>query len=164
MITEFLVKSDNTKFLMIRVPFFPMSRGRVGQAPSLGAPSSYSPTAEEDRIEARLSSLERRLVTHAEELNQQVCHRVMRIQSRLERAMRPFQPESERQRTERSADNVVEFGREVAVEESPVDHQLHLRNARAAMKELNETLRLTREHLEALSGSIERMRRSVSDR
>ena len=78
--------------------------------------------------------------------------------------MRPFQPESERQRTERSADNVVEFGREVAVEESPVDHQLHLRNARAAMKELNETLRLTREHLEALSGSIERMRRSVSDR
>ncbi len=154
---------------MIRVPFFPLPRPKSELEPLQNVARSEAPvldvTAEEDRIEARLSSLELRLVAHAEELKTQVSQRVMRIQSRVERALRPFQPESERKRAERSADNVIEFGIDMPGGE-PGDsrHQLHARNARAAMHELNDTLRLTREHLEALSGSIERMRRSVDGR
>ncbi len=125
-----------------------------------------SPTAAElgrgERLEARLEALEIRLISHAEELKAQIAGRVMRIQSRLERALRPFQPESERERGERQADNVVEFGKEGEQVVKEVDHELHARNAREAMLELNETLRVTREHLESLSSSIERMRESFS--
>lgn len=125
-----------------------------------------SPTAAElgrgERLEARLEALEIRLISHAEELKAQIAGRVMRIQSRLERALRPFQPESERERVERQADNVVEFGKEGEQVVKEVDHELHARNAREAMLELNETLRVTREHLESLSSSIERMRESFS--
>ncbi len=149
---------------MIRVPFFPLHRSKSENVAPLKEVPSYPDTAETDLIEARLSSLELRLVAHAEELKMQVSQRVMRIQSRVERAIRPFQPESERKRTERSADNIVEFGMDLAEEGRQGDHPLHARNARAAMNELNETLRLTREHLEALSGSIERMRRSMAER
>ena len=115
-----------------------------------------------ERVEARLEALEIRLVSHAEELKSQISGRVMRIQSRIERALRPFQPESERERVERLADNVVEFGKEGVEATKEIDHDLHARNAREAILELNETLRVTREHLESLSSSIERMRESVS--
>lgn len=86
----------------------------------------------------------------------------MRIQSRIERAMRPFQPESERMRAERSADNILEFGIDHPGKSETSEGTLYARNACEAMSELNETLRVTREHLEALFGSIERMKRSVS--
>ena len=122
-----------------------------------------SDSKEVERFEERLLSLEQRLVSHAEELKSQLSDRVMRIHSRVERAMRSFQPESERQRFERVADNVVEFGFVPARETTlPEAHLLNARNARAAIRELNETLRQTREHLEALSGSVEKMRRAVS--
>lgn len=153
---------------MIRVPFFTAFEGKtepVRAADSASAGTESDPRAlRADRLEARLSALELRLVRHAEELRVQVSDRVMRIQSRLERAIRPFQPESERERCERSADNVVEFGFDEPRAEAVNDHLLHARNAREAMNELNETLRATRVHLEALSGSIERMRRNVAGR
>lgn len=115
-------------------------------------------------MEARLEALEERLIAHAEELKSQISGRVMRIQSRIERALRPFQPESERERVERNADNVVEFGKEGEVNDEPVDHLLHARNAREAMFELNETLRVTREHLESLESRIEQMREALASR
>lgn len=115
-------------------------------------------------MEARLEALESRLISHAEELKSQIAGRVMRIQSRIERALRPFQPESERERVERNADNVVEFGKEGVETNEPVDHLLHACNAREAMLELNETLRVTREHLESLASSIEQMRASLAAR
>ncbi len=153
---------------MIRVPFFPLPQSKSELDPSSRELRDETPalenTAAEDRIEARLSSLELRLVAHAEELKMQVSQRVMRIQSRVERALRPFQPDSERKRVERSADNIIEFGADVLGPDSDSKRLLHARNARAAMHELNDTLRLTQEHLEALSGSIERMRRSVAGR
>lgn len=151
---------------MIRVPFFSSSEGRITRDEGLASVTMESPTTAElgrgERLEARLEALEIRLLSHAEELKAQIAGRVMRIQSRLERALRPFQPESERERVERHADNVVEFGKEGDLVVKEVDHGLHACNAREAMLELNETLRVTREHLESLSSSIERMRESFA--
>lgn len=153
---------------MIRVPFFTATDGRIAREQALASVPSdaveMSQSSRGDRMEARLEALEGRLISHAEELKSQIAGRVMRIQSRIERALRPFQPESERERVERNADNVVEFGQEGIETEQPIDHELHARNAREAMLELNETLRVTREHLESLAGSIERMRESLSAR
>lgn len=153
---------------MIRVPFFTNSDSRELRHSGLTSVSSDpqpgSESSRGERMEARLEALEGRLISHAEELKSQIAGRVMRIQSRIERALRPFQPESERERVERNADNVVEFGKEGEVSDEPVDHLLHARNAREAMLELNETLRVTREHLESLARSIEQMRESLAAR
>lgn len=153
---------------MIRVPFFTTSDSRELRHRGLASvPSDNQPVSESsrgDRMEARLEALEGRLISHAEELKSQIAGRVMRIQSRIERALRPFQPESERERVERNADNVVEFGKEGEVTDDPVDHLLHACNAREAMLELNETLRVTREHLESLASRIEQMRESLAAR
>lgn len=153
---------------MIRVPFFTSSDNRELHHRGLASvPSDHQPISESsrgDRMEARLEALEERLIAHAEELKSQISGRVMRIQSRIERALRPFQPESERERVERNADNVVEFGKEGEVNDEPVDHLLHARNAREAMFELNETLRVTREHLESLASRIEQMREALASR
>lgn len=153
---------------MIRIPFLSSadSESRLEARPFPAFPKeTLSPDRERtDRVEVRLSALESRLVSHAEELKSCIGARVMRIQCRIERAMRPFQPESERMRLERGADNILEFGSERPGRAETKDEALHARNAREAMLELNETLRTTREHLEALFGSIERMKRSVADR
>jgi hypothetical protein len=151
---------------MIRIPFFSHPESELGRdARTLPAfpREAMAPERERvDRVEVRLAALEHRLVTHAEDLKTSIGNRVMRIQSRVERAMRPFQPESERMRAERSVDNIIEFGTDrPGKPEMPVE-ALHARNAREAMLELNETLQQTREHLEALFGSIDRMKRSVS--
>lgn len=116
------------------------------------------------RLESRLSALELRLVTHAEDLKFQISERVLRIQSRIESALRPFQAKAERKRLEEDADNVVDFSDTQESGEPRDKHQLYARNAREAMMELNDTLRVTREHLEALSGSIQRMKKSVGSR
>lgn len=153
---------------MIRVPFF-SSTAASADAPQVLTPVISTPefsqdAGKSDRLEARLEALEVRLVSHAEELKSQIAGRVMRIHSRIERALRPFQPESEREKVERSTDNIVEFGNSHRSKSGTPDPLLHARNAREAMLELNETLRVTREHLEALSGSIDRMRKSVESR
>ena len=153
---------------MIRVPFFTTAENQDlrhrGLASVSSDPQPVSESSRGDRMEARLEALEGRLISHAEELKSQIAGRVMRIQSRIERALRPFQPESERERVERNADNVVEFGKEGEVTNELVDHHLHACNAREAMLELNETLRVTREHLESLARSIEQMRESLAAR
>jgi hypothetical protein len=151
---------------MIRIPFFSHPETELGRdtrtLPAFPREAVAPDRERVDRVEVRLAALEDRLVSHAEELKSNIGNRVMRIQSRVERAMRPFQPESERMRAERSADNILEFGSERPGKPEPTAEALHARNAREAMLELNETLRQTREHLEALFGSIDRMKRSVS--
>lgn len=116
------------------------------------------------RVESRLSLLEVNLVEHAEELKQQVTERVLRIQSRIESALRPFNTKAERQRVEVEADNIVDFSEN----RGPIDpqdrHVLYARNAREAMMELNETLRVTQEHLDSLARMVDRMKRSVASR
>ncbi len=108
--------------------------------------------------------LETRLVNHAEELKLQISERVLRIQSRIESALRPFQAKAERKRVEEDVDNIVSFSETQESAEPRNKHELHAHNAREAMMELNDTLRITREHLDALSGSIERMKKSVAGR
>ena len=110
-------------------------------------------------IEARLATLELKLVSHAEELKLQVSERVLRIQSRLENAMKPFQSQAEAGETGEGVDNVIAF-----VTDAKHLHHLHATNACEALNELNQTLRLTREHLEALASSVDRMRQAVSKR
>lgn len=153
---------------MIRVPFFSTVSNPADDSeditPMVNPSDLFRASGKEERIEARLEALEVRLVSHAEELKAQIAGRVMRIHSRIERALRPFQPESEREKVERSTDNIVEFGQARKGNPASSDPLLHARNAREAMLELNETLRITREHLEALSGSIDRMRKSVDAR
>lgn len=148
---------------MIRVPFSSASEAR--SAPPKAHPplrGDGQPASEDERvamIEARLASLEVKLVSHAEELKLQISERIVRIQSRLENAIRPFEGGEPENTAEDTAANVVPF----AVD-SKSQHHLHASNAREALNELNQTLRLTREHLEALSSSVARMRQSVTKR
>lgn len=148
---------------MIRVPFSSASEARpVSDSWRHPLRPDGTPATEEERvemIEARLATLELKLVSHAEELKVQVSERVSRIQSRLENAMKPFQAEPEVGETAERADNVVAF-----VTDSKHLHHLHATNAREALNDLNQTLRLTREHLEALASSVDRMRQSVARR
>lgn len=151
---------------MIRIPFFSHPNSELGRdartLPTFPREAMAPERERVERVEVRLAALEHRLVSHAEELKSCIGNRVMRIQSRVERAMRPFQPESGRMRAELSVDNIIEFGTErPGKPEMPVE-ALNARNAREALLELNETLQQTREHLEALFGSIDRMKRSVS--
>ena len=106
-----------------------------------------------DAIDARLDHLELRLVAHAEEFRGDMVDRVEQIHCQLEHAMKPFKADAE---TGEVARNVVEF----RAEESDF-HHLHANNACEALSELNRTLRNSREHLEALSHSVERMKRAI---
>jgi len=148
---------------MIRVPFSSASEARqVTEVTRPPLRADGTPASEGERvamIEARLATLEVKLVSHAEELKVQISERVVRIQSRLENAMRPFEGGVDENAAEEGAMNVVPFGGE-----SKDQHHLHASNAREALNELNQTLRLTREHLEALSSSVDRMRQSVANR
>ena len=148
---------------MIRVPLSTVSDARPGQESiRQSVRPDGSPINEKERvemIEARLATLELKLVSHAEELKLQVSERVMRIQSRLENAMKPFQSPAETGEIGEGADNVVAF-----VTDAKHLHHLHASNACEALNDLNQTLRLTREHLEALSSSVDRMRQAVSRR
>ncbi|MBP6783155.1 MAG: hypothetical protein KA152_05165 [Verrucomicrobiales bacterium] len=148
---------------MIRVPFSSLSDARPSpDANRHSLRADGSPTTEKERvemIEARLATLELKLVSHAEELKLQVSERVLRIQSRLENAMKPFQSEVDSGETGEGADNVVAF-----VTDEKHLHHLHATNACEALNDLNQTLRLTREHLEALANSVDRMRQIASKR
>ncbi len=148
---------------MIRVPFSSASEARqVTDVARTPRRADGTPASEEERvamIESRLANLEVKLVSHAEELKHQISERVVRIQSRLENAMRPFEGGIDENALDEGVMNVVPFGGE-----SKDQHHLHASNAREALNELNQTLRLTREHLEALSSSVDRMRQSVANR
>lgn len=148
---------------MIRIPFSSAVEARkVTELAREPLRSDGTVASDEERvalIEVRLANLEVKLVSHAEELKLQISERVVRIQSRLESAMRPFEGGVDEKASDNGAMNVVPFA-----PESKDQHHLHASNAREALNELNQTLRLTREHLEALSSSVDRMRQSVANR
>ena len=137
---------------MIRVPLSTVPEARV-HSDGDDFRTVASSGRDIDAIDARLDHLELRLVAHAEEFRGEMVERVEEIYSRLENAMKPFQPDAE---TGEIASNVVEFN----ATESDF-HHLHASNAREALSELNRTLRCSREHLDALSKSVERMKRAI---
>jgi hypothetical protein len=148
---------------MIRVPFFGNSPTLRGTSPSVSASSGGS-VDPEIGLEQRLSSLEARLLGHAEELRGELAGRVLRIQSRIESALRPFESDGGQGKNSIRAENVVEFDKGDGGAAGQESKLLHLRNAQEAMRELSETLGATRKHLEALDSSVERMRRRLGVR
>jgi hypothetical protein len=96
--------------------------------------------------------LESRLEYHAEELKDDVSRRVERIESRFDRAMKSISPSEDAP----DSANVIEF-----LSEPANLHHLPATAAIDALNELNDTLRLTRVHLEALGASVAKMRRAV---
>ncbi len=150
---------------MIRIPFsnvVPESR-LVSVHSGVSDSSDYNAASEVDRvrlIEARVATMELKLATHAEEIQSQVTERVLRIQSRLERTLSLFDVTPDQEDVEATvpgAGNVVEFS-----SDGGDFHYLHAANAMEALLELNDTIRQTREHLEALASSVTRMKRAVA--
>jgi hypothetical protein len=154
-------------FPMIRIPFSSHtetaspSNGKIHAFDSapIAAPAGATEGERVEVIEARLAALERKLVSHAEDLKVQVSDRVLRIQSRLENAMKPFEADSSEGEATGDVSNVLNFAGDFTQL-----HHLHATNACSALNDLNQTLKVTREHLEALASSVDRMKRSVSKR
>lgn len=100
-----------------------------------------------------MSNLEDELTAHAEELKESVTERIDRIESRFKRAMISIGSKCDSE----DAGNVIEFNSdEVTL------HHLPTVSALEALNELNDTIRLTREHLDALVSSVDRMRRTFN--
>ncbi len=97
--------------------------------------------------------LESKLANHAEDLKDTVSERVDQIESRFHRAMRSL---SGKDGDSEAMENVIEF----AAEHLEL-HHLPTTAALEALHDLNLTLQLTREHLDALGASVNRMRAAV---
>lgn len=140
---------------MIRIPFSPDSEtSHPGATTSQREKLSSLGGGKRDSIEDRMGKLEAKLEIHARDLKARVTERVERIESRIHRAMNSLSGAEEGE----SAGNVIEF-----VSEETSLHHLPATSALTALNELNATLKQTREHLEALSVSVEQMRRSVPE-
>lgn len=134
---------------MIRIPFSTGSEAQELSAHS--TESSADSTITRDQLESRMRLLETKLGQHAEELKINIVKRVERIESRVTRALVSMGSESE----EIGAHNVVEFQGE------SVAHHLPTSSAVSALNELNDTLELTRSHMEALNRSVSKMRQTL---
>jgi hypothetical protein len=134
---------------MIRIPFSAASES--GDEPS-GFPRQkrelVRPHSTKD-IDSRISMLESKLASHAMEMKENVTERVDRIESRFHRAMVSLGSSEEQE-----GDKVVEFRSDTVTL-----HHLPATAALNCLNELNDTLQLTRDHVEALEESVDRMRR-----
>ena len=137
---------------MIRIPFTADSQTSSKRAESLHAEDAPRSGGKSQSLEVRMDLLESKLEVHARDLKSRVTERVERIESRIHRAMNSLCGEAE----EDGAENVVEF---VSGEKSL--HHLPTTSAISALNELNATLQQTKEHLDALSQSVARMRQSI---
>ncbi|MEM7603049.1 MAG: hypothetical protein AAF357_16760, partial [Verrucomicrobiota bacterium] len=108
-----------------------------------------------ETLETRMDKLESKLDSHATDLKAKVTDRVERIESRIQRAMTSLTGVKEGE----SAGNVIEFSAG-----DKVMHHLPAASAISALNELNSTLKQTREHLDALSLSVDQMRRAIPPR
>jgi len=120
-----------------------------------GAAAGSAATAE---VEPRLRLMEAKLTYHAEEIHRGVVERVDRIDSRIQRAMALLAADGE----DRCEENVVEFRGVDAGPGQASHHSLPAIAAREALHELNATLKVTREHLDALGASVGRLREAVA--
>jgi len=134
---------------MIRIPFSSGSEAPQGSASSVQE-SSVVPEGRK-HLEGRMRLLESKLTTHAEDLKTSLVRRVDRIESRVSRALVSLGTDSEE-----DAENVVEFE-----SEAKDLHHLPATSALSALNELNETLVITRNHMEALDRSVSRMREAL---
>ena len=100
-----------------------------------------------------MTFLESELTAHAQDLKESVTQRIDRIESRFQRALVSIGTKTD----EENPANIIEFNSsEVRL------HHLPTVAALEALNELNATLRLTKEHLDALNTSVTRMRRAVN--
>lgn len=135
---------------MIRVPSTSQP-SEPESGPSISRPAGRG-TGEED-LEDRMTFLESELTAHAKDLKESVTQRIDRIESRFQRALVSIGSKTD----EENPANIIEFNSsEVRL------HHLPTVAALEALNELNATLRLTREHLDALNTSVTRMRRAVN--
>lgn len=135
---------------MIRIPFSTGSEAR--DVSSTSARDVSDSLGAREQLESRMRLLEAKLGLHAEELKASIEQRVKRIESRVSRALVSLGSEVDVEDVE----NVVEFqtsGSEM--------HHLPAAAALAALNELNDTLELTRNHMEALDRSVSRMRSAL---
>lgn len=151
---EFLIKSVKFVFLMIRIPF---SSGASSHGPAETDLNSHAGEfvrgQKTDGLEIRMELLETKLASHADDLKETVTERVDQIESRFHRAMRSL---SGKDGENEAMENVIEF----AAEHVEM-HHLPATAALEALHDLNLTLQLTREHLDALGASVNRMRDAV---
>tara|TARA_B100000927_G_scaffold7721_3_gene6182 strand:- start:7762 stop:8193 length:432 start_codon:yes stop_codon:yes gene_type:complete len=140
---------------MIRIP--QSGRGSANHSPAADLSSQGGEVVHEpktDRLEIRMDLLESKLASHADDLKETVTERVDQIESRFCRAMRSL---SGKDGEGEVMENVIEFAAEhVGM------HHLPTTAALEALHDLNLTLQLTKEHLDALGGSVSRMRDAVS--
>lgn len=136
---------------MIRIPFSSATEpGETRRKTRPRGPVEDFPELSGD-LDERIAALETNLTTHAEELTRNVVSRVDRIESRFHRALVSMGGDEEKLETE----NVIEF-----TSDQVSLHHLPTVAALEALNELNHTLRLTREHVDALSDTVTRMKRS----
>lgn len=151
MFMEFLISFRQLVVFMIRIPF---SDGSQAYDPDGPMPREDDAEVRSGRelLESRMVLLESKLSVHAEDLRESVVRRVERIESRVSRALTSLGSGQDTP----DPDNVVEFaeaGRDL--------HHLPAVAAVSALNELNATLELTRNHLDALDASVDRMRTAL---
>lgn len=134
---------------MIRIPFSAASESRDEPSGFSRAKSESRGARSTEEIDARITMLETKLASHAEELKENVTERVDRIESRFHRALVSLGSSEEAE-----GDNVVEFQSDAVTL-----HHLPATAALNCLNELNDTLQLTRDHVDALEESVDRMRR-----
>lgn len=135
---------------MIRIPSSAAAESANGTSRPSSTPEGERPSRSVEEVDARISMLEAKLTSHAEQLKANITDRVARIESRFHRALISLGSEAESE----GQGNVVEFkSDQVNLHHLPATAALH------ALNELNDTLQLTRDHVEALGESVARMRR-----
>lgn len=137
---------------MIRVPFSTSSDSGESRRRSSSRRRSVEYNETSGEIDERIAALENNLTVHAEELTRNVVSRVERIESRFHRALISMGGDAEKLEKE----NVIEF-----TTDHIVLHHLPTVAAIEALNELNHTLQLTREHVDALRDTVSRMKRSA---
>ena len=101
-------------------------------------------SAKIQELDKRLSVLEEKIMTHAEDLHERICASLDRIEDRLEDEILPF-----------SVNPLDRLGGSSATDAT---------DAGDALSEFSSTIKLTREHLEALTKTVSVMRGSMLSR
>ena len=138
---------------MIRIPS-PSASGSSSLNHQTDAMPEPARNVTASALESRLHLLEETLGHHAEDLKANVAERSERIESRFDRAIGLLAKE---EGEEADREKIIEFAADsIQTPELPASAALN------ALHELNETILLTREHLEALGCSVAQMKRSLA--
>jgi len=142
---------------MIRIPF----DDQVGNATATASGETTRSAVGAEQTEERLRFMEETLARHAGEIHSSALERIGRIESRVHRAVFLLSSDA----AEQCEENVVEFcGAGGGAGGTVGHHALPAKAAQDALFELNATLKVTREHLDALGSSVRRLRAAVGKR